>query len=145
MRHFLIALVAAIATPAAAAVEVAQPWSRPAVAGATGAGFMTLANRSKAADTLVAIESPGARKVEIHRSQMSGGVASMRRVERLSIPAGRAVTFAPGGYHLMFVGLARPLKTGQTLPATLTFASGARIQVAFQVALGPPEAPGHHH
>ena len=144
MRYLIIAL-AAFATPAAAAVDVARPWSRPAVAGATGAGFMTLTNRGKAMDALVAAESPAARRVEIHQSRMAGGVASMRKVERLAIPAGGAVTFAPGGYHLMFVGLAQPLRSGQTLPATLTFASGAKVKVVFQVGMGPPDEGEHHH
>lgn len=145
MRLIPLLLAGLLAAGPAAAVEVAKPWSRPAAAGSTGAGFMTLANMGKATDALVAVESPVARKVEIHQSRVSGGVASMRKVERLSVPAGATVTFAPGGYHLMFLGLTRSLKAGQTLPATLTFASGAKVRTAFLVGMGPPDDTHHHH
>jgi copper(I)-binding protein len=124
-------------------LEVDQPWSRPAAAGMTGAGFMTETNRGKTADALVSVQSSAARKVEIHRSSMAGGVISMQRQDRVSIPPGGSVTFGPGGYHLMLIGLARPLKAGDRAPATLTFASGARIEVAF--AVGNGAAPAHQH
>ena len=66
-------------------------------------------------------------------------------LERLPLPAGASVTFAPGGYHLMFVGLTKPLKAGDTVPATLTFASGAKVKASFVVGLAPPAAEHHHH
>jgi copper(I)-binding protein len=77
----------------------------------------------------------------IHQSAVSGGVASMKMVSRVPVPAGGDVTFGPGGYHLMFVGLTRALKVGDILPATLTFASGAKVKAAFVVGLTPPVAP----
>ena len=139
-----LAVVLALAAGAAcAAPKVAAAWSRPAAAGTTGAGFMTLTGGG-AADSLVGVTSPAARKVEMHRSSVSGGVASMQAVRAVAVPAGGSVTFAPGGYHLMFLGLTRPLKTGDRLPATLTFASGAKVTVSFVVGLAPP-VDGHHH
>jgi len=62
-------------------LEVAQVWSRPAAAGTNGAGFMTLSNKGKAADTLKAVESPAAKRVEIHQTSMMGGVMSMKRLD----------------------------------------------------------------
>jgi copper(I)-binding protein len=41
----------------------------------------------------------------------------------------------------MFLQVSRPLKVGDTLPATLTFASGAKVKAAFVVGLAPPTAP----
>ena len=40
----------------------------------------------------------------------------------------------------MLIGLTRTLKVGDQAPATLTFASGAKIKVAFAVSagVGPP-------
>jgi copper(I)-binding protein len=130
-----------------AVLDAVQPWSRPAMAGGTGVGYMTLRNLGKADDALVAASSPLARKVEIHQSMASGSMASMRPVARLAIRAGGTVTLGPGGYHLMFIGLARPLKPGDALPATLTFASGAHLAVRFQVGAGAApaavEQPAH--
>lgn len=132
----VIAVLAAGATLAAPMVTGA--WSRPATAGATGVGFMTLRNPDRTADALVAVESPLAARVEIHRSSLSGGMAMMQMSPHVPLPVGGGVTFAPGGYHLMFLNLSRPLKLGDRLPATLVFASGARIKVRFGVALAAP-------
>lgn len=142
------ALVSAVSTSALAAPHVSGAWSRPAAAGTTGAGFLTLANPGKTADALVAVESPIARKVEIHRSVMSGGVSSMQKLDRVALPAGGRVTFAPGGHHLMLLGLKQALKTGDKVPATMVFASGARTAVQFEVRVAPPAkaaAPHAHH
>ena len=75
-------------------------------------------------------------------TSMSGGVMSMARQSRITIPAGGQVTFGPGAYHLMLIGLTRTLKAGDSIPATLSFASGARLKVAFAVGAGggPPAA-----
>jgi periplasmic copper chaperone A len=138
-------IAAAVGAPAWAAPQVSAAWSRPAAQGSTGVGYMTLANPGKAADALVAVESPLARSVMIHQSVVSGGVASMRMLDRAPIPAGGSVTFAPGGHHLMFMGLTKPLKAGDRLPATLIFSSGARVKATFVVSLAPPVAEPHHH
>ena len=144
----LFALALGFAAPAhvqpPAGLEVAQAWSRPAVAGGVGGGYMVLVNHGKAADALVRIDSPAAREVQVHHSRMVDGMASMAPVTRLSVPAGGSVTFAPGGYHLMFVGLKRALNPGDTLPATLTFASGAKLQASFKVQVSPPAAAHNH-
>ena len=139
------AAFAAVTSAAHAAPRVEAAWTRPAAQGQTGAGFMTLKNPDAKPDALVAVESPLARTVQIHQSRMSGGMASMKQLARVELPAGGSVTFAPGGYHLMLIGLAKALKTGDAVPATLTFASGAKVKVSFVAAMGPPAAAEHHH
>lgn len=142
----LAAAAAAFATAAQAApatVDVVQPWSRPAAAGTTGAGFMTLVNRGKAPDALVRVDTPLAGKVEIHRSSMEGNVMKMARQDTVPVPAGGQVVFAPGGYHLMLMNLKAALKPGDTVPATLTFASGATVKAVFKVSVTAPMAMDH--
>jgi copper(I)-binding protein len=108
---------------------------------------MTLVNRGSVADALIGVESPAARKVEIHRSSSAGGVMSMQMEAKVTIPPGRSVRFEPGGLHLMLVGLAKPLKAGDKVPATLVFARGARLRTEFVVGVAAPQAmdgmPGH--
>lgn len=146
MKLSLIAVAAlCMASAAHAAPTVEAAWTRPAAQGQTGAGFMTLKNPDGKPDALVAVSSPMARVVQIHQSSMGGGMASMKEVTRVSLPAGGAVTFAPGGYHLMFVGLTKPVKIGDTAPATLIFASGAKVNVSFVAGLAPPAAEHAHH
>jgi len=146
MKLALAALATlSLASAAHAAPKAEAAWTRPAAQGQTGAGFMTLKNPDTTPDTLVAVASPWAKAVQVHQSSMTGGMASMKEVSRVAVPAGGSVTFAPGGYHLMFVGLTKPVKVGDTVPATLTFASGAKVTVSFVAGLAPPAAPHQHH
>jgi len=146
MKLPLITLaVALFATSAQAAPQVQAAWSRPAAQGATGAGFMTLTNPDAKADALVAAQTPLAREVQIHQSSMSGGMASMKMLAKVTVPARGSVTFAPGGYHLMLLGLTKALNSGDKVPVTLTFASGAKVRASFVVGLGPPVATHDHH
>ncbi len=113
-----------------------QPWSRPAVAGTNGVGYMILANHGRAADALEKVESPLAGRIEMHSTSMAGSVMSMKKEDKVAVPAGGQTTFGPGAYHLMLIGLTRTLKAGDQVPATLSFASGAKIKVAFAVSSG---------
>jgi len=145
LRALVLAAVLAAASPAFAYPQAQAGWSRPAAQGTTGAGFLTLANPSKMGDALVGAASPLAREVQIHQSSIKGGVASMQKAARVPLPAGGRVTFAPGGYHLMLMGLTRPLKPGDSVPVTLIFASGAKVEASLVVGLGPPAAGHAHH
>jgi copper(I)-binding protein len=72
--------------------------------------------------------------VEIHTMSMAGGIMRMRPVaEGLPIGSGRTVRFAEGGYHFMFISPKQPLKSGQTVPATLRFEHAGPVVVAFKV------------
>jgi len=146
MKLPLVALAAvSLATAAHAAPRVEAAWTRPAPQGQTGAGFMILRNPDAKADTLVSVQSPLAGEVQIHQSSMAGGMASMKQLKTLPLPAGGAVTFAPGGYHLMFLKLTKAVKIGDAVPATLVFASGSRVKASFVAQIGPPAAAPHHH
>jgi copper(I)-binding protein len=113
-------LLALLAAPAAAQVSVSEPWVRGTVPGQRGTGaFMSL---KSATDTvLVSAASPAARVVEVHSMAMEGGTMNMRAVPKLPLPAGQSVELKPGGYHVMLMDLAQPLKEGDSVPVTLTF------------------------
>ncbi|MBS0360834.1 MAG: copper chaperone PCu(A)C [Proteobacteria bacterium] len=151
MKPFALIAAAAvlIAAPAVhaktATLEVQRAWSRPAVAGTTGIGYMVVVNHGRAADALEKVETPIASRVEMHSSTMSGGVMSMEKQDKVAVPANGETTFGPGAYHLMLIGLTKTLKPGDEAPATLTFASGAKLRVKFVVSsgMGPPTAIDH--
>jgi periplasmic copper chaperone A len=115
-----IAGALALAAPAAAQVTASDAWVRGTVTGqmATGA-FMQL--KSPTDTALVAAASPVAKIVEIHEMKMDAGVMKMGAIDRLALPAGKAVELKPGGYHVMLMDLKQPLKEGDTVPLTLTF------------------------
>jgi len=123
-EHFAAVLALAFAAHAAADVVVKDAWIRGTVPGqqATGA-FMLLQSGGDAA--LVAVATPAAKIAQIHEMAMEGGVMRMRAVDSLPLPAGKAVELSPGGYHLMLLDLTRPLKEGDSVPLSLTFADKA--------------------
>lgn len=143
-----LALTVSLATAtqaAAPALSVTGAWSRPAVAGTNGVGYLTVANTGKAADALIKVESPLAAKVEMHSSSMAGGMMSMKMEARVAVPGGGKAAFTPGGYHLMLIGLTKTTKAGDQIPATLTFASGARLKTTFVVGMDAPAMNGMRH
>jgi hypothetical protein len=82
---------------------------------------------------LISAASPAA-KIEIHEMTMLDGVMMMRPVEGgLVIPSGASVTFAPGGNHLMFIGISAPFNEGGHVPAALMFEKAGKIDVTFDV------------
>jgi copper(I)-binding protein len=71
----------------------------------------------------------------------------MRQVASIDVPAGGTVSLEPGGLHIMLIDLREPLKQGETLPLTLTFAKAGKVTVQVPVK-SPAEtapAPGHQH
>jgi len=67
------------------------------------------------------------------------GVMQMRQVEEgLPIPAGGSLALAPGGAHLMLIGLDEPIHEGDQVTLTLEFANAAPIEVAVPVAAEAP-------
>jgi len=144
----LAALSAALLASAAVAGPLAakDAWTRPAAAGGTAAGYLTLVNRG-GPDLLVGADSPLAQRVEAHASGMAGGMMQMSAEPAVPIPAGGEVVFAPGGRHLMLIGLKRALRIGDHVPVTLRFRSGARLAVDLAVRTtgpaGAPKSMGH--
>ena len=122
-------------------VEVRRPWTRPAQAGMNGVGYLIVANVSPKPVKLVAVESPAAKSVTLHQSSMAGGVMSMRPVTGgLTIAPGAKVEFAPGGYHLMLMGLTKAQALGGKVPLTLVFNGGRRMRIDLSVEAGAPKA-----
>lgn len=93
---------------------------------ASGAAYVAITNRGRAADTLLSITSPAAAMVMAHGGTMSG----MGPVE---VPAGGSVRFTPGGAHLMLSDFSAAPKAGDSLTIVLTFAHAGTVQLALPV------------
>ena len=115
-------------------VEVADARARPTRPGAPhSAAYFTLENTGSAAVRLVGVEAEGVRAVELHRTVAAGGVARMEPVDGVDLAPGDAAAFAPGGLHVMLIGVERTLAPGDTLALALAFASGDTVRVAAPV------------
>ena len=154
-RHFLI-LSSAVALFGLSAIahdytigslKIGHPWARATPPTApSGGGFLTVTNTGTTADRLVSATSPAAGQVQVHEMKMDGTIMRMRELDNgLEIPPGATVALAPGGLHLMMMGLKDPLKEGTRVPLTLVFEKAGKIDVELMVmALGAsPDAHKH--
>ena len=124
--------------PAAGQAQPSQPvqvqgaWVRATVAGQKSTGaFMRITARS--ATRLVAVSSPVAGIAEVHEMKMNGSVMTMREAPVVELPAGRAVDFKSGGYHIMLMDLKQPLLPGSTVPLTLKFRDAGGVESRFAI------------
>ena len=116
----MIAVSVCCSLAGAQSVEVKDAWIRGTVpAQKTTGAFMEITGKSNA--RLVGVESKIADTVEIHNMTMQNGVMKMFPVEGIDVPAGKTVKLAPGGYHVMFVGLKEQMKPGTRVPLKLNF------------------------
>jgi hypothetical protein len=77
--------------------------------------------------------------------KMDGAMMSMAPVAGgVEIPAGGAVTFEPGGLHLMFMEITAPFKDAETVPVTLTFEQGGAVEAALTVRKPDAAAASGH-
>ena len=133
MRDALF-LLALLATPALAQIEIENAWARATPPGAkTAAGYMTIRNKSSSPDHLIRVASPLAARVEMHVHIHDGDVMRMRQVKGYDIPANASLELKPGGGHLMFVDIERPFKPGEKVPVTLRFERAGEKKVEFRV------------
>jgi copper(I)-binding protein len=138
---FLYCLILPATHAEEANVVVTQAWSRATPGGSKVAGgYLTIENKGPSVDKLLSASTDSAKKIEIHEMAVNDGVMTMRPVDGgLAIEPGRTVRFAPGGRHLMIIGLAAPLVQGDKVPVVLKFEKAGEITVSFDVqAMGAP-------
>ncbi len=133
----------------AGAIEIGHPWSRATPGGAAvAAGYLILKNQGDAADRLVSASAEIAGRTEIHEVTMADGVMQMRPLpDGVPVPAHGEAVLKPGGMHLMFLELKRPLKEGESFPGTLNFEHAGSVAVTFKVEKpgAPKPASEQHH
>lgn len=135
--------LAAFALPSLAFADatVSDPYARATPPNArNGAAYATI--NSTTGDRLLSVVTAAAKMAEIHETTVQDGVARMREIEGgLEIPAGGAVTLAPGGKHIMLMGLTGPLAEGAEITLTLTFEKAGEIEATAPVR--KLDAAGH--
>ena len=161
-RLAIAALFGAVASltvinPAAAAdaasgdgtIKISGSWTRATPAGAKVAGgFLKITNTGATPDRLMGGTMVSAGKVEVHQMSMADGVMKMSALEQgLEIKPGEMVELKPGGFHIMFIDLAAPVKEGDHLEGTLVFQRAGTIKLQYDAAaMGAKSevaAPGH--
>jgi len=135
---FSFVTLASLAHAEGDAITIQHAWSRPAAAGQVGVIYFTVTD-SGAPDTLTAVATPIAQDAMLHQSSVVDGHSQMRMIDSVPVAAGKPAKLAPGGLHVMLMGLKRKLAPGDTFPVTLTFAHAGQITTTVTV-----EKPGGH-
>jgi copper(I)-binding protein len=146
MRLLATLTLATLITPpgsaAAPSVQVSG-WARPTVPGqSVGAAYLTIRNKGAAPDRLLALGSPAATSVSVHQTTNAGGISRMRPVGPIVIGPGRGLSMAPGGMHVMLMGLKAPLRPAARLPLLLRFERAGIVRTSLPIQMSAPDA-GH--
>ena len=118
----------------AESLEFNSVWARATPPGAkTAAVFGVFSNEG---DTVIGIESlatPVAMAAMIHETVMADGMMKMKHAHNFTVPAHGAITFAPGGYHVMLAGVNQSLRPGDTFPLEVHLTTGDVVAVTVVV------------
>ena len=115
----------------AAPFDVSGAWFRSLPGKLPAGGYFTVQNNTAREVAITGASSQACGMLMIHQSSNKGGMTGMTMLEKVSVPAGGIVRFAPGGLHLM---CEQPkMKIGSKVPVTLHLAGGNSVAVAFEV------------
>lgn len=118
----------------AGSIVVSDAWTRPTAAGMPmGVAYFVVRNAGALPDAIVAARTPAAARVEFHQTTLSGGMARMRPMQEIAVPARGSVAVSPGGVHLMLVDLVAPLEIGARVPLVLTFRTAGAVEILLTV------------
>ena len=135
----LAALILAVAAPlparAGETITIDNAWVRPSIGNLpNSAGYMTIHNGGNGLDRLINISGEIADRIEIHVHSKDGDIMRMRKVsDGVVVPAGGEVSFEPGGFHIMILGVRHKLIAGDHIELKLQFENSGAMTVPFKV------------
>jgi hypothetical protein len=131
----LLATAALAHSYSGGAISIEHPWAAPTPPGAgVGAAYMTITNNGNTPVRLLGATTPAAAHVELHTMSVEGGVMRMRPMTGGAVIAPHgSFRFAPGGAHLMLIGLKKPLTLEEFIDLRLIFEGGKTLDVELYV------------
>ncbi len=130
------------ATPTADAavgkIEVRGAWVR-ASTNDVAAGYFQVENGGLD-DRLVSVTANVGTAAQLHETVTEGASSKMQEVTGgVDVPANGELKLAPGGYHLMIMGLKEPLSEGGFVDLVLQFQNAGKIDLKVPVLTSAPE------
>jgi len=117
----------------AAPFEITDGWFR-ALPGKLPAGGYFIAYNGTGRDvSIMGADSDACGMLMMHQSSNKGGMSGMDMVDKVSVPAGGTVRFAPGGYHLMCENPTAKMKVGSKVGVLLRLSDGNAVAAGFVV------------
>ncbi len=124
-------------------LTVVHPWSRATAPSQKAGGvFLRIRNDSNQPDRLIGVESDMADAASLHTLIRDGDVMRMRPVQGgIEVPANGEVVLAPGGNHVMLIGLREQLIKESRIPLTLIFERAGRVEIVAVVEAAGSRGP----
>lgn len=137
-------LLASCGQSGSPSIQIKDAWARETVAGQTStAAYFTIDNDGSADDRLTGVTTAAPASASLHATENSNGISRMRDMSAgLAVPAGATIELRPGATHVMILGLAAPLKAGETVKLSLRFEKSGDKPI--NVAVSPATGPGGH-
>ncbi|MDJ0711463.1 MAG: copper chaperone PCu(A)C [Woeseiaceae bacterium] len=133
----IVVLMAGCGNPQPPLVASDVEITRPMPGMKMSAGFFVLTNNTSEPVRITAVTSPQFAAVEIHETTIEDGIARMRELEALDVPARGTVTLERGGKHLM---LMRPGDLGDTVSLQLMSEDAPVLTIDFAFPAGDEHA-----
>jgi len=133
------AVTAQLSTAAMSQLAIENAWVKTADSGMT-AVFGEIRNTSSSSVIVISATTSASPEAGLHEMAMVGGTKQMRpKKGGFVIPAGTTHLLAPGGDHIMVMGITRPIRPGDKVDVTLNLAGGSTAVFA---ALGKASSAG---
>jgi copper(I)-binding protein len=117
----------------AAPFEITDGWFRALPGKLPAGGYFTAYNGTGRDVSIVAADSDACGMLMMHQSSNKGGMSGMDMVDKVSVPVGGTVRFAPGGYHLMCENPTAKMKVGSKVGVLLRLSDGSAVAAGFVV------------
>lgn len=134
MKRLSAAILLMMTSAASAApFEITGGWFRALPGKLPAGGYFTAYNGTGRDVSIVGANSDACGMLMLHQSSNKGGMSDMNMVDRVIVPAGGTVQFAPGGYHLMCESPTSKLKIGNKVGVLIKLSDGNSVAVGFVV------------
>jgi copper(I)-binding protein len=138
--------MAVTAAEPAPSLVLSDAWVRALPPGQPNtAAYLTATNSGASAVIIVAASADIADAVEMHTTREVDGYQRMERLQEVPVAPGQSVIFAPGGKHLMLLGLERMPAPGEQVRLCLALAGGGEACTTATVRKSPGADTHEHH
>ena len=151
MKHiWLTVLVAGLCMPAlraepAAGVVFEDVWIRAMPPfQPNSAGYMTISNNRDTAVAIVGASSNVSKKTEIHTTRQVDGLMRMEQLDGVVLAPGERLELAPGGTHLMLLGLEYRPVAGDDIELCLHLVTEETLCTPAEVRKSASSSAGGH-
>ena len=119
-------------------IEIRDAWIREVPAGSERAAlYFEVINGGSGEDRVVSVDTTLSERTEIHSTNIdSKGLATMEKLEEVVVPSGESVVFAPGGTHVMLIGLNKKIKAGEEYQIKVNFKNSGNKTATARVKKG---------